>query len=161
MLSSIQPLSAALGAAPVLFDTTCPSLKMKSDGMPRTPMDAAVLGLLSTSTLATLIASPYSVASSSKAGPICLQGPHHSAQKSTTTGTLEFFTSASNVSSVTATVDMSLLLAACAHHWGQGQNLCTGSGGVKMACPDEGLCCQVFGQRHIGARSGPKQSCLD
>src|SRR6056297_2916797 len=112
MLSSIQPFRAALGAAPVLFDTTWPSLKMKSDGMPRTPMAAAVLGLVSTSTLAILMESPYSAASSSSAGPICLQGPHHSAQKSTTTGTLEFLTSASKVSSVTATVDIWVLLAA-------------------------------------------------
>src|SRR6056297_81391 len=104
MLSSIQLCSAALGAAPARFDTTSPSLKMNNAGMPRMPSWVAVLGLESTSTLATLILPPISSDSSSRAGPICLQGPHHSAQKSTTTGISEFFTSASKVSSVTATV---------------------------------------------------------
>src|SRR6056297_3996638 len=110
MLSSIQLCSAALGAAPVLFETTSPSLKMKSAGIPRIPNCTAELGLLSTSTLATLTLPFISAAISSSAGPICLQGPHHSAQKSTTTGISEFFTSASKVSSVTATVAMGFLL---------------------------------------------------
>ena len=42
----------------------------------------------------------------SRAGPICLQGPHHSAQKSTSTGVDDFRTSASKLSSVTFTVAM-------------------------------------------------------
>src|SRR5581483_4885070 len=40
----------------------------------------------------------------SSAGAICLQRPHHSAQKSTSTGPVAFSTSCSKVSSVTATV---------------------------------------------------------
>jgi|SRR5919112_2949562 hypothetical protein len=36
-------------------------------------------------------------------GATCLQGPHHDAQKSTSTGTSDFKTSSSNVSAVTAT----------------------------------------------------------
>ena len=48
--------------------------------------------------------------SSSRIGPICLQGPHHSAQKSTTTGTSELRTSSSKLASVTATVAIWLLL---------------------------------------------------
>ena len=55
--------------------------------MPRTPYCAGRLGFSSTFTLATMSLPSYSVASSSSAGPIILQGPHHSAQKSTSTGT--------------------------------------------------------------------------
>src|SRR5215469_13375115 len=40
----------------------------------------------------------------SRAGAICLQGPHHSAQKSTRTGVLACSTSFSKLSSVTFTV---------------------------------------------------------
>src|SRR3954464_8438631 len=40
----------------------------------------------------------------SSAGAICLQGPHHSAQKSTRTGVLDCSTSFSKLSSVTFTV---------------------------------------------------------
>ena len=46
----------------------------------------------------------------SRAGPICLQGPHHSAQKSTRTGTDALRTSASKLSSVTLTVAMGKFL---------------------------------------------------
>src|SRR5450631_2894714 len=50
---------------------------------------------------------PFSSAAiSSSTGPIILHGPHHSAQKSTTTGPLAPFTSASKLASVTLTVDM-------------------------------------------------------
>ena len=42
--SSIQLCSAALGLAPAMFDTTCPSLKMNSAGMPRTPIEAGEFG---------------------------------------------------------------------------------------------------------------------
>src|SRR5580704_13028618 len=50
-----------------------------------------------------------SLAISSSAGPIILHGPHHSAQKSTTTGPPAPFTSDSKLASVTLTVDMSHL----------------------------------------------------
>ena len=45
--------------------------------------------------------SPYSAASSSIRGAIMRQGPHHGAQKSTRTGTLDLSTFTSNVESVT------------------------------------------------------------
>src|SRR3981081_4530034 len=50
-----------------------------------------------------------SLAISSRAGPIILHGPHHSAQKSTTTGPLDPTTSDLKLASVTLTVDMSHL----------------------------------------------------
>src|SRR5437868_15473220 len=55
-------------------------------------------------TLATVTLPAMSLASSSSAGPISLQGPHHSAQKSTSTGSFAFSTSASKLASVTAVV---------------------------------------------------------
>src|SRR5210317_846515 len=109
MASSIQLLRAAFGAAPVLLEMTCPSLNKNNAGIPRTPRAAAAEGLLSTSTLTTLILPSISTESSSSDGPICLHGPHHSAQKSTTTGRSESFTILSKVASVAATVAMGLL----------------------------------------------------
>jgi hypothetical protein len=100
----IQFASAALGAAPTLFDTTWPSLNRNSAGMPRTPRTAGLSGFSSTLTFTILTLPAYSAASSSSAGPIWRQGPHHSAQKSTTTGMADLRTSASKVASVTATV---------------------------------------------------------
>src|SRR6267143_4169146 len=47
-------------------------------------------------------------ASSSRAGSIALHGPHHGAQKSTTTGRPACRTSCSNVSSVTARIGLTL-----------------------------------------------------
>src|SRR6202162_3197287 len=62
---------------------------------------AAVCGFSSTLSL-TILTLPASapVAISSSAGAIMRHGPHHSAQKSTTTGPLALSTSASNVASV-------------------------------------------------------------
>ena len=99
-------VSAALGAAPVLFDTTAPSLNRNKAGIPRTPSWEGEFGFSSTLILTIFIFSPYSSDNSSKAGPIILHGPHHSAQKSTTTGVSDLVTSVSNVSSVTDIVAM-------------------------------------------------------
>src|SRR5476649_36991 len=63
-------------------------------GMPRTPYFCGTCGFSSMLILAMVILLPSSLASSSSAGAICLQGPHHSAQKSTRTGFLELRTSA-------------------------------------------------------------------
>ena len=52
-------------------------------------------------TLTALILSPKETANSSTRGAIILQGPHHGAQKSTSTGTGLFNTSSSKVESVT------------------------------------------------------------
>src|SRR5215471_14132799 len=51
--------------------------------------------------LATLSLPAYDVATSSRIGAIILHGPHHSAQKSTSTGSLDFSTCSSNCSSLT------------------------------------------------------------
>src|SRR2546426_9215530 len=55
-------------------------------------------------TLPTLTFPSYSLASSSRIGAIILQGPHHSAQKSTSTGVGEFSTSCSKLASVNMTI---------------------------------------------------------
>src|ERR1017187_7214745 len=59
------------------------------------PKRAASAGLWSTLTLATFTRPDCSVAISSSTGASILQGPHHSAQKSTSTGWVDFSTSAS------------------------------------------------------------------
>src|SRR3990172_9425675 len=63
-----------------------------------------MLGFSSTFSLAILTLPSSSVAISSRAGAIIRQGPHHSAQKSTTTGSAEPSTSLSNEASVTFSV---------------------------------------------------------
>src|SRR5262245_39676596 len=71
------------------------------------PYFCAVAGLSSTLslTILTLLPSvPPEISSST--GAIILQGPHHSAQKSTTTGPLALSTSDSNVSSETLATAM-------------------------------------------------------
>src|SRR5712691_1192201 len=70
-------------------------------GMARTPKRPAVIGLASTSSFATLSFSPCSFATSSRTGATILHGPHHVAQKSTSTGMSDFRTSCSNVWSLT------------------------------------------------------------
>src|SRR5687767_2374762 len=82
--------------APTLVAAISPFLNSMSVGMPRTPYLVGVSGLSSMLTFATVTWSPLSAASSSRNGAIILHGPHHSAQKSTTTGRSDFSTSASN-----------------------------------------------------------------
>src|SRR5919204_1716383 len=62
----------------------------------------ATSGFSSTFSLAIVSFPLCSSATSSSTGEIILQGPHHSAQKSTSTGVLAWSTSVSNVASVTA-----------------------------------------------------------
>src|SRR6476646_8234578 len=85
--------------APTRCSTILPSLKSSRVGMPRTLYRIAVLPLESTSSFPTFNLPAYSVATVSIVGPICRQGPHHSAQKSTRTGTSDPSTSLSNVES--------------------------------------------------------------
>src|ERR1017187_2665926 len=66
---------------------------------------AAKPGFSSTLTLATLTRPACSVAISSSTGASILQGPHHSAQKSTSTGWPDFRTSASKLVSFSSTID--------------------------------------------------------
>src|SRR4051812_47099806 len=89
------------GRAPILVAATWPSLKRMRVGMPRTPYFIGVCGFSSMLSLAIDTLPSSSVASSSSAGAIILQGEHHSAQKSTSTGLDDRRTSVSNVPSVT------------------------------------------------------------
>ena len=68
--------------------------------MPRMPNFAGVAGLESTSIFVKLTLPAYSEATSSTIGAIILHGPHHSAQKSTSTGLSDFNTSASKEASL-------------------------------------------------------------
>src|SRR6266849_6502239 len=70
-------------------------------GMPRTPYFIGVSGFSSILILATVTLPAILAAISSRAGAMLLQGPHHSAQKSTRTGPGARSTSASNELSVT------------------------------------------------------------
>jgi hypothetical protein len=68
--------------------------------MPRMPNFGGVCGFSSMLSLAIRTLSWYSAAISSRMGAIILQGPHHSAQKSSRTGLSDFSTSWLNVASV-------------------------------------------------------------
>src|SRR5215467_147753 len=73
-----------------------------------TPYLVAVAGFSSTLSF-TIFTLPFMApAISSSAGAIIRQGPHHSAQKSTTTGSADFKTSASNVASDTLLTPMGM-----------------------------------------------------
>ena len=87
-----------------LVSTALPPLKTINVGMPRMLNFPGMSGFASTSTLQTLTFPAYSVAISSRIGAIILQGPHHSAQKSTSTGKSLERTSVSKLSSVTCRI---------------------------------------------------------
>ncbi len=80
--------TAASGSAPTNVSTTCPSRSAKTAGIDWTANAWATCGLSSTSTLASSTAPPVSATTFSRIGPSVLHGPHHSAQRSTTTGTV-------------------------------------------------------------------------
>src|SRR5262245_62967824 len=97
------------------------------------PYLAAVCGFSSTLSF-TILTLPLSVpAISSSAGAIMRQGPHHSAQKSTTTGSVAFSTSESKVASETlpTAMDIPRLLSDTAADGGS--NLGTRPPSVKAA----------------------------
>ena len=99
----IHSIMAVLGWAPTLVATASPFLNNIIVGIPLTPNFEGAIGFSSMLSFA-IVTSPNSSEISSKAGAICLQGPHHSAQKSTKTGLLEPKTSASKLASVTLLV---------------------------------------------------------
>src|ERR1700685_267823 len=78
--------SLLLGRAPILMPATWTFLNMIRVGIPRTPYFIGVCGFSSMFNFATVTLPFMSVAMSSRNGAIILQGPHHSAQKSTSTG---------------------------------------------------------------------------
>src|SRR4051812_10696201 len=94
------------GAAPTFWPASLPPLNSIKVGIERMPNCEAMPGFSSTLTLAILTLPCISVAISSSAGPIIRQGPHHSAQKSTTTGSDALRTSCSKLVSVTFMVAM-------------------------------------------------------
>ena len=89
----IHCCSLAFGAAPTWREAISPPLKIISVGIDITPYFDAVFGFSSTLSLTILTLSPIAPAISSSAGAIIRHGPHHSAQKSTTTGPVAFSTS--------------------------------------------------------------------
>src|ERR1700756_5490712 len=104
-LPQIEPLihcsSFCFGWAPIWRDASWPSLNSIKVGIDMIPYLAAVPGFSSTLSL-TIFTLPLSeLEISSSAGAIIRHGPHHSAQKSTTTGPVALSTSFSNVASVT------------------------------------------------------------
>src|SRR5476651_923589 len=117
MEPSIHSLILDLGSAPTLVAATWPWEKIIIVGMPRTPYLVGTCGFSSMFSLAMVILSPSSVASSSSDGAIMRQGPHHSAQKSTSTGFLASRTSAWNEASETLVV-MGVILRNSAHYLG-------------------------------------------
>src|SRR5262249_14841088 len=93
--------SAVLGSAPILVAATWPFLNSIKVGMPRTPYFDGTIGFSSILILATVSLPCISPDICSRIGPIALHGPHHSAQKSSSTGPSALSTWESNVSSVT------------------------------------------------------------
>src|ERR1700741_2728646 len=85
--------SFCFGAAPTWREASSPFLNSISVGIDMMPYLAAVFGFSSTLSLTILTLLPSWPAISSSAGAIIRQGPHHSAQKSTTTGSADFHTS--------------------------------------------------------------------
>src|SRR5580704_18175905 len=93
--------SFCLGAAPTWREAISPFLNSIRVGIDMTPYLEAVCGFSSTLSL-TILTLPLSDPEiSSSAGAIMRQGPHHSAQKSTTTAPLAFNTSESKSASET------------------------------------------------------------
>src|ERR1041385_3542025 len=93
------------------WSRSCPFLKKSSAGIARMLYLDERLWLSSTFTFATLTAPAFSRAISSSTGAIILQGPHHSAQKSTITGLSSCFSSRSKFdSSSLITVEFSMAL---------------------------------------------------
>src|SRR5579884_446786 len=91
-----------LGTAPTTSSTRWPSLKNSSLGIDMIPYRLASSGSSSTFTFKTLTRPAYSSASASTWGAIILQGPHQTAQKSTSTGTDDCRTCSSKSLEVTA-----------------------------------------------------------
>src|SRR6478752_6674228 len=104
----IHCCSFCFGAAPTWREAISPPLKIIRVGIDITPYFDAVFGLSSTLSFTILTFSPIAPAISSSAGAIMRQGPHHSAQKSTTTGPCALSTSASKLASETLPTAMGI-----------------------------------------------------
>src|SRR4051812_39180590 len=106
----IHCCSLAFGAAPTWREAISPPLKIIKVGIDITPYFDAVFGFSSTLSLRIVTFSPIAVEISSSAGAIMRQGPHHSAQKSTTTGPVALSTSVSKSASETLPTAMGTLV---------------------------------------------------
>src|SRR3978361_1422309 len=93
--------SFCFGAAPTWRAAISPFLKIIRVGIDMMPYFEATPGFSSTLSFTILTLSPMVPAISSSAGAIILHGPHHSAQKSTTTGLVDLSTWASKSASET------------------------------------------------------------
>ena len=83
--------------------TTSPSTNSFTLGMLRIPYRAEMCGKASVSSFASAHSSECSPASFSRTGPSILHGPHHSAQKSTSTGIVRLRSITSLSKSMTST----------------------------------------------------------
>src|ERR1700735_4299071 len=92
---------------PTCVACTAPLRNNSSVGAERTRYCIAVFWFLSISTLTTFTRPAYSCANCSSIGAIALQGPHHSPQKSTRTGRVDWRTSVLKVESVAELIDIS------------------------------------------------------
>src|SRR5438876_4203493 len=108
--ASIRPSKSFLLVIPVTWSRSCPFLKKSRAGMARMLYLRERLWFSSTLTFATLIVSTFSRAISSRSGAIILQGPHHSAQKSTITGLSSCVTSRSKLDSLRMMTEFSIAL---------------------------------------------------
>jgi len=79
-------VKVVLGTAPITVSFFSPFLNSMTVGMLLMPYSVAIRGLSSVLSLKHLIFPEYCFASSSIKGSIIRQGPHHGAQKSTSTG---------------------------------------------------------------------------
>ena len=104
IMASIDCRTWGSGSAPVNSCSGWPPTTATTIGMHCTRNACAIRGFASTSTLASTQAPLPASASRSSTGESCLHGPHHSAHRSTTTGTCSerSSTSAWKVSSVTS-----------------------------------------------------------
>src|SRR5579859_4173662 len=106
--AEIHCCSFCFGAAPTWREAISPPLKIIRVGIDITPYFDAVFGLSSTLSFTILTFSPIAPAISSSAGAIMRHGPHHSAQKSTTTGPSALSTSVSKLASETLPTAMGI-----------------------------------------------------
>src|SRR5438093_3737500 len=100
MCLSITFFRSSFCARPTTDSTTWPPLKMRMVRIPRIWNLNETFGFSSTFSLPTVTLPAYSLASASTVGASRLHGPHHSAQKSTSTGAPDFSTLSSKLPSV-------------------------------------------------------------
>ena len=105
--------------APTILVSSFPFLKRIKSGMLKIWRSVASSVLLSTFTFANLTFPLYSDESSSIAGPIMRHGMHHSAQKSTRTGTFESKTSALKLSAFISIKFSGTSFSFFIHRWAQ------------------------------------------